>query len=246
VELRGNGDPRTIPVTITAGTQTTQYIELPTTTTASGGQLQVRAEPGSANVTVDGQPRGKTPVLVDGLAPGEHTVVLESESGTVKQTVTVQAGMTASLVVPMAAAEAAASGWISINAPVELQIYENKKFVGTSQSDRIMVSSGRHEFEIVNVPLAYHVNTVVQVAAGKVAPIKLEWPKGTISLNAIPWAEVWIDGEKYGETPIGNLSLPIGPHEIVFRNPDLGEQKQGVTVALNSPARASADLRKKP
>ena len=38
-------------------------------------------------------------------------------------------------------------------------------------------------------------------------PIKIEFPKGTIALNAVPWAEVWVDGEKVGETPIGNLSL---------------------------------------
>jgi hypothetical protein len=52
-----------------------------------------------------------------------------------------------------------------------------------------------------------------------VAPIGFEWPKGSVALNAVPWAEVWIDGEKLGETPIGNLSLPIGPHEAVFATP---------------------------
>ena len=127
---------------------------------------------------------------------------------------------------PLGAAEGApVSGWISVAAPVDLQIFENKRLLGTSQSDRIMVAAGRHEIEIVNEPLGYRVVRTVQVAPGKVAPIKLEWPKGTIALNAVPWAEVWIDGEKVGETPIGNLSLPIGPHEVVFRHPDLGEQQ---------------------
>jgi hypothetical protein len=83
------------------------------------------------------------------------------------------------------------------------------------------------------------------VAAGKVAQLKLEWPKGSVSLNALPWAEVWIDGEKSGETPLGNLSLPIGPHEIIFRHPDFGELRQAVTVTLTAPARVSVDLRKK-
>jgi len=61
----------------------------------------------------------------------------------------------------------------------------------------------------------------------------------------LPWADVWIDGERVGETPIGNLSLPIGPHEIVFRHPDLGEQKYAATVSLKGPVRVSVDLRKK-
>ena len=46
-----------------------------------------------------------------------------------------------------------------------------------------------------------------------------------MALNALPWAEVWIDGESIGETPIGKVSVPIGWHEIVFRHPELGEKR---------------------
>ena len=248
VELRGNGDPRTIPVTITAGAQTSQYIELPAApVVGAAGQLHVRTEPAGAKVTVDGVARGKSPVLVDSLAPGEHIVVLESDFGTVKHTVNVESAATASLVVPLTAGDATTvSGWVSLSAPVEVQIFENKRLLGTSQSDRLMVSAGRHELEIVNEPLGYRAVTVVQVPPGKVAPIRIEWPKGSVALNAVPWAEVWIDGEKLGETPIGNLSLPIGPHEAVFRHPELGEQRYPVSVSLEAPARVSVDMRKKP
>jgi serine/threonine protein kinase len=246
VELRGTGEPRTIPISITAGTNTQQYIELPTTGSATPGSLQIRTEPAGVQVLVDGQPRGKSPVLVDNLAPGEHAVTVESDLGTVKHTVTVQPATTSSLVVPLAAAESAPlSGWVSVSVPAEVQLFENKKLIGTSKSDRVMVSAGRHEIEVVNDALGYRAAATVQVSPGKVAPIKLDWPKGSVSLNALPWAEVWIDGEKSGETPLGNLSLPIGPHEIIFRHPDFGELRQAVTVSLAAPARVSVDLRKK-
>jgi hypothetical protein len=246
VELRGSGDPRQIPVTITAGKEVSQYIELPKVT--AFGQLQVRTDPAGANVTVDRIPRGKSPVLVESLASGEHSVVLEVEGGTapVKQTVSVEAGMTASLVVPMAPVEAApVSGWIAVSAPVELQIFEGKRLVGTSQSDRLMMVAGRHDVEFVNETLGYRQTKTVQVAPGKTAPVKIDWPKGNIAINALPWADVWIDGERIGETPIGNLSLPIGPHEILFRHPELGEQRYATTVSLKAPVRVSVDLRKK-
>jgi hypothetical protein len=246
VEIRGANEARTIPVTIMAGTQASQYIELSRDTTRSG-QLQVRTEPAGAHVSVDGAPRGRSPVLVEGLTPGEHMVVLESDLGTVRHSVTVTAASTASLVVPLGAPEGAPfSGWIAIAAPSELQVFENTRLLGTNQSDRIMVSAGRHEFEIVNEALGYRATRTVQVAPGKVSAIKIEWPKGTIAVNAVPWAEVWIDGERIGETPIGNVSVPIGVHEIVFRHPDLGEKHFSATVSLNTPARVSVDLRKKP
>jgi serine/threonine protein kinase len=244
VELRGGGEPRMLPVTITAGTQVSQYIELPKIT--AFGQLQVRSEPAGAQVTVDGIPRGKTPVLVESLAAGEHTVVMDADGANIKQTVNIEAGMTASLVIPLIGAEnAPLSGWISVSAPVELQVFENRRLIGTSQSDRLMVSAGRHEIELVNETVGYRQVRTIQVPAGHVAPVKVEWPKGTIAINALPWAEVLIDGEKVGETPIGNLSLPIGPHEILFRHPELGEQRFATTVTLKAPARVSVDLRKK-
>jgi PEGA domain-containing protein len=245
MELKGDGAPRVMPITITAGAQVNQYIELPKSA-ATLGQVQVRTEPAGARVSVDGVARGTSPVMVTELAPGEHAVVLESDLGAVKQTVTVEAGVTASLMVPLAGVEGApVSGWISLSAPAEVQVFENKRLLGTSQTDRLMVGAGRHDFEIVNETLGYRVTRVVQVPAGKVTPIRIEFPKGTIALNAIPWAEVSIDGEKIGDTPIGNLQLAIGAHEVVFRHPELGEQRQAVTVTLAAPTRLSVDMRKK-
>ena len=245
VELHGAGEPRTMPVTVAAGAQISQYIELPMAAPAATGSLQIRTEPAGAPVSVDGAARGKSPLLVEGLTPGDHLVAVSSDLGEVKHRVVVQAATTAALVVPLAAAEGApVSGWVSLAAPAELLIYENKRLLGTSKSDRIVVAAGRHELEIVSDALGYRASTIVQVSPGKVAPIKLEWPKGTIAFNALPWAEVWIDGEKSGETPIGNLPIGIGLHEIIFRHPDLGEQRHAVTVSLGAPARLSVDLRK--
>ncbi len=246
LELRGDGPPRVMPITMTAGAQVSQYIELPRTA-ATAGHLLVRTEPAGAKVSVDGTSRGTSPVTVADLAPGEHAVLLESDRGSVRQGVTIEAGVTASLMVPLVATSDSAlvSGWIAVSAPADVQVFENKRLLGTSQSDRLMVSTGRHDIEIVNETLGYRTARTVQVSAGKVTPIKIDFPKGTIALNAVPWAEVWVDGEKVGDTPIGNLSLALGSHEIVFRHPELGEQRHAAMVTLNAPARLSVDLRKK-
>jgi serine/threonine protein kinase len=245
LELRGDGAPRLMPITVDAGAQVSQYIELPKTA-ATLGQMQVRTEPAGARVSVDGLPRGTSPVTVGELTPGEHAVLLESDFGAVKQVVTIEPGQTASLMVPLSTPDGApVSGWISVTATADVQIFEKNRLIGTSQSDRLMVSAGRHDIDIVNDIIGYRTTRTVQVSAGKVTPIKVEFPKGTIALNAVPWAEVWVDGEKIGETPIGNLSLALGPHEVVFRHPELGEQRHAALVTLKAPARLSVDLRKK-
>lgn len=243
VEIRGGGVVRSIPVTVVAGTEVAQYIELPKSAPAPG-QLQVRTEPAGARVSVDGVARGLSPVTIGDLTPGPHSVVLEGDSGSAKQTVTVEAGVMASLVVQLTPQGVPLSGWISVSAPEAVQLYEDGRLIGSSQTEQLMVAAGTHQLSIVNQALGYQATRSVTVGAGKVSSIKIDFPKGTIAVNATPWAEVWIDGVKLGETPIGNAPLVIGTHQVVFRHPDLGEQRHLVTVTTTAPAKLSVDMRK--
>jgi PEGA domain-containing protein len=245
LELVTEGDVRSMPITITPGSQMSQFIELPHAPSALG-ELQIRTEPAGAQVSVDGRAIGKSPLTAEGLTPGQHTVVLENELGAVTQRVTIEAGTTASLVVPLTAPKGApVSGWIAVNGPVDVQLYENQRLLGSSQTDRIMVPVGRHDLEIVNETLGYRGTKVVNVSPGQVSTVKLDMPKAAVALNAVPWAEAWVDGERIGETPIGSVSLSIGPHEVVFRHPELGEKRVVTTVTLGTPAKVTVDMRKK-
>jgi hypothetical protein len=245
LELRGKGLPRVMPITMTAGATLQQFVEFAEAVTPTTGQLDVRSDPPGATVTVDGQAAGTAPTLVQNLAAGEHRIVLERDGARVQHTVTIQAGVTASLVAPLgAAAGGPASGWVAVSAPFAMQIFERGRLVGTTETDRIMVAAGQHEFEISNDTLGYRVTRVVQVQPGKVATVGIDLPNGMVNLNAQPWAEVWIGDRHIGETPIGNLSLPIGPHEVVFRHPQFGEKRQAITVTPSTPVRVSIDMRK--
>lgn len=245
LELRGAGEPRTLALDVAEGAQLSQYIEMGKGP-AAVGSLQVRTEPSGARISVDGVPRGASPVTVADLTPGEHAVVVETEAGTTRQTVVVEAGATASLVAQMPAAAAAgpaSGGWISVSAPRTVQLFEDGRLLGSSDTDRLMLPAGTHRIDIVNEALGYKTSRTIQVVAGKAAAVAVEFPKGTIALNATPWADVWIDGEKVGETPIGNLSVTLGSHEVIFRHPTFGEQRHVATVTLSGPARLSVDMR---
>jgi hypothetical protein len=245
VELVTDGDVRSIPVMITPGGEVSQFIEIPRAA-SSLGELQIRTEPAGATVTVDGRVLGKSPLTAEGLSPGQHTVTVENDLGPVTQRVTIEAGTTASLVVPMTAPKnAPVSGWIAVNAPVQVQLFENQRLLGSSQTDRIMVPVGRHELELVNEAIGYRAVKTVNVTPGQTANVKLDLPKAPMALNAVPWAEVWVDGDKVGETPIGSVQVSIGPHEVVFRHPELGEKRVVTTVTLAGPAKVSVDMRKK-
>jgi hypothetical protein len=146
--------------------------------------------------------------------------------------------------VPVPAAPVAPlAGWISVKMPFAVEIIEKGRLLGSTQADRLMLAAGAHELEFVNEPLGYRATRVVHVIAGKVTTLPLEVPRGVVNLNAAPWAEVFLDGQPVGETPIGNLSVPIGPHEIVFRHPQFGEKRHAVSVTAGTPVRISVEMK---
>jgi PEGA domain len=232
-----------IPLQVPAGAQISQYLEFAETPTT--GKLQVQSEPAGAKVTIDGASKGVAPVTINDLTPGEHEVILTSDAGTARHVVTIQAGMTASLLAPMGppAASGPVSGWLTVRAPFALEIREGGRLVGTTETDRLMMAAGRHDVELVNEALGFRAARTVQVPPGKVAAISLDLPNGVVNLNATPWAEVWIDGHRVGETPIGNLQVPIGPHEVVFKHPQFGEKRHAISVTLSGPVRLSVDMK---
>src|SRR5258705_649718 len=129
IELSNGGAHRTMTVNVTAGAQVSQFIEMPKAV-AGTGDLQVRTDPAGAKVSVDGQSRGVSPLTIAGLTPGSLMVVLENRLGSANEDVSIQPLATASLVVPMKTPEGAlVSGWISITAPAELQIFENQRLL---------------------------------------------------------------------------------------------------------------------
>ena len=143
------------------------------------------------------------------------------------------------------AAPLAVGGWVSVKAPVPMQVFEDGRLVGSTDVERIMLPVGSRRLEIVSDALGYRARHEVAVRAGQTSTLRLEMPTGALALNAQPWAEVWVDGERIGETPIGNLTRTIGPHEVVFRHPELGEKRTTVVVTLKEPARVGVDLRSK-
>jgi hypothetical protein len=149
----------------------------------------------------------------------------------------------ASLLVPTVQPGGQAPGWVSVVTPIEVQVFDGNELIGTSTTDRILVLAGRHNLSLVNADLKYRATRTVQVEPGRVAMVRVEPPNGILNVNALPWAEVLVDGRRVGETPIANLAIPIGAHEITLRNPKFPEQKRSVVVSLGGPIRVGVDLR---
>lgn len=248
VQVGVEGSAWTQTVDVAPGVSATLHVAVPAPALAldaarEGGTLEITTEPAGLAVSVDGEPRGVSPISVSDLRPGTHEVAVARGTSLIRRTVSVEAGVPTAVLISTAGNAGISSGWLTVTGPVPVRIQENGTLLGNSEAPRLLLPVGRHDLEFVNETFGYRSERTVQITAGQAATIALEPVTGTLSVNAQPWAEVWIDGKRIGETPIGNLPLPIGNHDLLLRHPQLGDRRRTVAVSANTPARVGIDLR---
>ena len=243
VTVRRSGVERQVRVTAAAGAQIAQYFDLTSGVRAtSSGRLSILTDPPGARVMVDARLRGVSPLILDDLAEGEHTITVTSDTGSARRTVAVSAAVAKEVVFSLPRSTAPTAGWLTVASPFPVDIIERDEVIGTSGTAKIMLPSGRHDVLLRNDSLGYAAPQTIDVVAGRTALVEVTPPTGLLNVNATPWAEVLIDGRPAGQTPLGNLKLAIGPHQITFRHPEFGERTTEVVVVSHGVGRVAVNL----
>lgn len=243
VLVRHGAIERSAPVTVIAGSSAAQYFEIAVPAASqTAGALSVVTTPPGARVLVDDQLRGVTPLTISDLTSGEHQVTVERDAARSSRVVSVTGGTTTSVMFALAGDAGPVGGWLTVNAPFDVQVLEGADVVGASSTSRIMLAAGRHELTLANSVLEFSQPQRVDIVPGRVTTLQVEPPRVNLNVNARPWADVTIDGAEAGQTPIANLPIAVGTHQIVFRHPQFGERRQTVTVTAKGPNRVSVDL----
>jgi hypothetical protein len=183
-------------------------------------------------------------VVVQNLTPGEHQIVVRNR-GTVYQRVVPLAAGTTSTVVIGGASPVLAAGWLTVASPLTLQVYEDGRLIGTTNSDRLLIPTGDHQLTFTDEQTGFRAERPVRITAGDTSRVVLEIPRAPVNLNATPWAEVWIANQRIGETPIGNYMLPLGRHEVELRHPELGAKRATLFVTVKGTNRLAVNMRER-
>lgn len=247
IVVRAGDTERVLSLQLRNGETVRQHIEItpsaPVAAAVTGGTLEVTSEPARIALAIDGVAVGTTPLSATMLSAGEHLVSARFPTGSVDRRVRVEAGGTSTLhLIGPGGTTGSVVGWLDVASTLPLRILEEGRLLGTTDVDRVMLPIGAHTLRFVNDETGFEVAQTVTVTAGRPTAVPIEIPTGTISINARPWAEVFIDGERIGDTPLGNLARPIGRHEVVLRHPELGERRQTVVISLRAPTRVSVDF----
>jgi hypothetical protein len=233
VEFRRRAEKRSLTIDVVKGRSTNARLDWSVVPT---GRVEASSDPAGARVIVDGRDRGVTPLTID-VTVGPHVVVLKSDRGSVKKTVTVQEA-TVTLV-----NEALFSGWIRVASPIDLGVREANKRLALDERHEAMIAPGPHDLQLENRALGFLEARHVEITAGETTTISITPPLSTLTLSASEAAEVMVDGERAGETPLTNHPVSIGTRSIIVRSASGAERQLTLTVTT-APAVASVDFSK--
>jgi len=195
------------------------------------GSVRVSTDPADVEVLVDGVLRGRSPLTIENLPEGPHTILVRDASGSVRQSVRVLADEAVDATLQIR------PGWLAVFAPVKLDVLENGRSIGSTEGGRILAAPGPHTIDVASEAMGFRETRQVDIKPGAVAALTIEMPPATIEIDAPAEAEILVDGQPVGQAPLGPLHVAVGTREIVMRHPTLGERRQVVSVTYKSPVR---------
>jgi hypothetical protein len=229
LEVRGGSAPRVIPVNVASGHENSQYVEF--AAVAQNGQLPGASVAAAVDAATDRAP--------------EPRDVVPTPTGSTSRAASMPAGAAPNVSATASSGAAATPmwGWIAVTAAFPADVRVGGKVLGAA-GERIRMAVGYHEIAVVNEERGYRTVRAVDVVPGKVTSVSIPAPAaGLVNFNASPWAEVWIGTRRIGETPLANVSVPAGQHEVVFRHPQLGEKRQNLRVNPGGHMRLSIEMK---
>jgi hypothetical protein len=245
VALEGTKDRR---VSLASAERASMYhivsqpvLDAATAAASTQAGLSVVTEPAGGRVSIDGQDHGTAPLTVRNLTPGEHRLVVRNRGAVFQQAVHLEQGLTSTVVV--GGAPTLGAGWIEVRSPLRLQIREAGKLLGATDAERLMLPAGDHQLTFSDDQTGFTVSRATRIVPGDTTAVAIQVPEAPVNVNAVPWAEVWVDNARIGETPIGNYPLMIGSHQIELRHPQLGTKRVIMSVGLNRSNRLAVNMR---
>lgn len=204
------------------------------------GSVTVTSTPSGALVFLDEKQVGQTPLTLDRIASGSHSLRLQAPQYAVeRRNVSVADGQAANVAVTLAARFAE----ITVQAPQGAVVTVNgdRKGSGTlswRQSEGlcdIVVSMAGHR----------DARRQLEVVAGRAQTVQLT-PQpiyGSASVDSdLMDAEIWIDGKQYGVTPNVVERLLVGSHTLVLKKSGYADLQQQFSVEEGKEASLSVKL----
>ena len=116
--------------------------------------------------------------------------------------------------------------------PLGAVVKVDGKVIGKTPVNSVVLTAGNHTVDVSKLGYG-SVSKIIQVPGGKhiTVSISLKSLSGRLTVTTKPIsAKLYVDGKFMGKTPLVDLQLPVGPHELSFQAPGMTPERRQVTV----------------
>ncbi len=216
------------------------------------GSLLVAGDTTGAAIYIDGEPRGSTPSVVEGIPAGEHVIKVQSSDPNMQvfeERVRIIAGERVTLNPTLRPAPAAVGSIRVLVRPSSAAavVSLDGEVLGEAPAGKEGITPGEHIVEVTADGYEDAQQPVtIESGAQRVVSVQLQAiaaAPGRIVVNAnVAGATVMIDGEDKGAPPIVIESAAAGTHAIVVRAPGYQELRHTCSVGPGQNCELTADM----
>jgi formylglycine-generating enzyme required for sulfatase activity len=213
----------------------------PAPVTAASGKLTVSTTPSGADVYLDAEKKGKTPLTLEAPA-GSHLLTVTAQGyAPLTEEVNIQAYQTSTLSRNLAPQ----IGSLSVKTnPDKANIYLDGKFIGQSPIKVPSVLAGEHKVkaELKDYTPAEQTAEITHQQTTEVS-LDLSGLPGKILVTSVPdGADVSIDGESKGKTTYSGTLVP-GNHTVAVSKNGFESSSQEVVIRPNQASSSNFNLK---
>ena len=214
---------------------------------AGNGSLRVVASEPDAQIFVDGEDKGRSPAALPSIQPGDHVVeARKTKFKSVQQTVHIVAGQNALAQLQMELAppdRPRATLKVQSTVP-NAEVFVDGSSLGRAPVDRSDLDPGKHYIVVHRDGYTDFKREVILIEGQPVALVADLSATGAVRVLSTPeGAEVRIDGELVGKTPVSHDQIPSGDHIIEFRLKGYFDHKETMKVEGGREKVFSVDLK---
>lgn len=214
------------------------------------GSLLVAADVSGAAIYIDGEPRGSTPTVIEGLTAGEHSIEIRPNDEALeahRQTIRIIAGERATINATMRPAQGRTGSLRVLVNVQEAEVFLDGELIGNPPASAPEVAPGDHIVE-TRAEGYQPTQQPVSIEAGQQRVISVEMQEvvrelGRIVVNAnVEGAVVTIDGEERGAPPVVIDRAPAGTHAILVRAQGYREFRHTCETGPGRSCEVTADM----